>query len=137
MNDSSQMMTHPYAADPVGPSERAHDHLRPTSVTVVRSDDTFVITLHGALSRAESFLAKSANGAASVENFHRAYFASHAKSIRSEIERITGVEVRQAPAEIELSAGAIVAVFTTGKIVQVFTLKSNMLAESWNAGWSE
>lgn len=110
--------------------------LRPTSVTVIQSDGTLVITLHGALSPAERALARTPAGAAKVQEFHRQLFATNADSIRNEIRRITGVEVRQATAEIEPSTGSIVAVFATGTVVQVFLLKSNMLAETWNAGWA-
>ena len=47
----------------------------PKSVTVVLSEDTLVITLHGALSPAEKALAKSPAGAAQVQEFHRQLFA--------------------------------------------------------------
>src|SRR5204862_5525958 len=67
----------------------------PTSVTVVHSDGTLVITLHGALSPAERALAKSPNGAAQVQEFHRKLFASASDSLRQEIKRITRVEVRE------------------------------------------
>ena len=43
----------------------------PKSVTVVLSENTLVITLHGALSPAEKALAKSPAGAAQVQEFHR------------------------------------------------------------------
>src|ERR1019366_10057030 len=54
----------------------------PKSVTVVMSDNTLMITLHGALSPAEVALAKSAEGAAKVQNFHRQLFQSAADSLR-------------------------------------------------------
>src|SRR5580692_3815523 len=73
----------------------------PKSVTVVMSDNTLMITLHGALSPAERALAKSPAGAAQVQDFHRQLFSSAAASLREEIKRITGVEVREAVAEIE------------------------------------
>jgi len=48
----------------------------PTSVTVVLSDDTLVITLHGTLSPAEKALAANPAGAAQVQEFHRQLFAN-------------------------------------------------------------
>src|ERR1700690_442302 len=68
----------------------------PKSVTVVMSDNTLMITLHGALSPAERALANSPAGAAQVQDFHRQLFTSAAHSLREEIKRITGVEVREA-----------------------------------------
>ena len=46
----------------------------PESVAVVLSEDTLVITLHGALSPAEKALAQSPAGAAEVQEFHRQLF---------------------------------------------------------------
>src|ERR1043166_2079783 len=92
----------------------------PNSVAVVMSDNTLVITLHGALSPAEKALAKSPAGAAQVQEFHRQLFANSAESFRQEIKRITGVDVREATAEVETSTGTILKVFTTGTVVQVF-----------------
>jgi uncharacterized protein YbcI len=68
----------------------------PKSVTVVLSGDTLVITLHGALTPAEKALAMSAEGIAQEQEFHRQLFASASDSLRQEIKRITGVEVREA-----------------------------------------
>ena len=44
----------------------------PKAVTVVLSDDTLVVTLHEALSPAEKALASTPEGAAQVQEFHRA-----------------------------------------------------------------
>src|SRR5271170_3335374 len=86
----------------------------PTSVTVVMSDNTLMITLHGALSPAEKALAKSPAGAAQVQDFHRQLFTSAADSLRQEIKKITGVDVREAVAEVEPTNGTVVQAFTTG-----------------------
>src|SRR5262249_12978122 len=87
----------------------AFEHQRtghaPRSVTVVLSEDTLVITLHGALSPAEKALASSPAGAAQMQEFHRQLFANSSDSLRREIQRITGVEVRQATAEVETRTG--------------------------------
>lgn len=109
----------------------------PTGVTVVQADGTLVITLHGALSHAEKELAKTPAGAAQVREFHRELFASNASALRAEIKNITGVDVREATAEIEPATGTVVAVFATGTIVQVFLLKTSIPADSWNAGGTD
>jgi uncharacterized protein YbcI len=104
----------------------------PKSVTVVLSDTTLVITLHGALSEAEKALAKSPEGAAQVQDFHRQLFANASESLRQEIKRITGVEVREATAEVEPTTGTVVGVFTSGTTVQVYQLAHSVPADTWN-----
>ena len=106
--------------------------LAPGAVTVVLSDQTLVITLHGALSSAEKALAKSAAGAAQVQEFHRQLFASSAEPLRREIKRITGVDVREAAAEVEPATGTVVQVFTSGTMVQVFLLAHGLAAGAWD-----
>jgi uncharacterized protein YbcI len=105
---------------------------RPESVTVVLSDDALVITLHGALSEAEKALARDPNGAAKVQEFHQQLFASAAGTLRQEIERITGVSVREATAEIEPSTGTVVRAFASGTVVQVFLLAGNVETDVWS-----
>jgi uncharacterized protein YbcI len=105
---------------------------RPQSVTVVLSESTLVITLHGALSPAEKALAKSPAGAAQVQEFHRQLFNNSADTLRQEIKRITGVEVREAAAEVEPTTGTVVQAFTTGTTVQVYLLAGSVAAESWS-----
>ena len=109
----------------------------PQSVTVVLSDDTLVITLHEALSPAEKALAKSAAGAAQVQDFHRQLFANASVSLREEIKRITGVDVREATADVEMTTGTVVQVFTTGTMVQVFRLAHSVPADAWSETVSE
>ena len=104
----------------------------PKSVTVVLSDTTLVITLHGALSEAEKALAKSPEGAAQIQNFHRQLFANASDLLRQEVKRITGVEVREATAEVESTTGTVVGVFTTGTTVQVYLLAHAVPADSWS-----
>jgi uncharacterized protein YbcI len=94
----------------------------PASVTVVLSDETLVITLHDALTPAEKALALSPVGAAQVQEFHRQLFLSSTDTLRKEIKRITGREVREAAAEIEPTTGSVVHAFTTGNVVQVYRL---------------
>ena len=102
------------------------------AVTVVLSNDTMVITLHEALTPAERALASNADGAAKVQDFHRQLFATSADFLRKEIKRITGVEVREAAAEIESTTGTVVQVFTSGTMVQVFQMKQGIPADVWN-----
>jgi uncharacterized protein YbcI len=108
----------------------------PKAVTVVLSGETLVITLHGALSLAEKALAKSPEGAAQVQEYHRQLFTSAAGTLREEIKRITGVEVREAAAEVEPVTGTVVQVFKTGTMVQVFLLAHGLSDESWNGSES-
>jgi uncharacterized protein YbcI len=114
--------------------EQQRTGLVPKSVTVVQADSTLVITLHGALSPAEQALSQHPAGAAQMQEFHRQLFASASDTLRQEIQRITGVEVREAAAEIEPSTGTVVAVFTTGTVVQVFLLARSIPADTWNVG---
>ena len=113
-------------AEQVAEAARAFQQQRtghsPGAVTVVLGEDTLVITLHEALSPAEKAMAQSAAGAAQVQEFHRQLFSSSAESLRQEIKRITGRDVREATAEVETTTGAVAQVFTTGTMVQVFLL---------------
>jgi len=109
----------------------------PKAVTVVLSQDTLVITLHEALSPAEKELARSPVGAAQVEEFHRQLFSSSSQSLREEIRRITGVEVREAVAEIEPTTGAVVQAFTSSATVQVFRLARDVPDGSWRGSGPE
>jgi uncharacterized protein YbcI len=110
---------------------RTGNHV-PKSVTVVLSDGTLVITLHEALSPAERQLAKSPAGAAQLQEFHRQLFASSSASLRQEINRITGMQVREAAAQVEPTTGAVVQAFTTGTVVQVFLLDGSAPTETWS-----
>jgi uncharacterized protein YbcI len=110
---------------------RTGNHV-PKSVTVVLSEGTLVITLHEALSPAERALARSPAGAAQMQEFHRQLFASSSESLRQDIKKITGMEVREARAEVEPTSGAVVQAFTTGTVVQVFLLPGNLQADTWS-----
>jgi uncharacterized protein YbcI len=119
-------------ADAAKAFEQARTGHRPTSVTVVVSDDALVVTLHGALSEAEKALAQDPEGAEKVQEFHRQLFATAAESLRKEVERITGVKVREAKAELEPSTGTLVEVFATGTVVQVFLLADSVDTDVWS-----
>jgi uncharacterized protein YbcI len=99
----------------------------PKAVSVILGEDTLVVVLHGGLTPAERALAKSAAGAAQVQDFHRQLFAASSESLRGEIKRITGRQVREGAAEIEPTTGSIVHAFTSGTMVQVFLLTPSTL----------
>ena len=132
MNQSTLTMAHQIAE-----AASAFEHLRtghtPGSVTVVLSEETLVVTVHGALSAAEKALAQTPAGAAQVQEFHRQLFNDSADPMRREIKRITGVDVREATAEVETKTGTVVHVFTTGTMVQVFLLAHGIAADTWNS----
>jgi uncharacterized protein YbcI len=105
----------------------------PASVTVVLSQDTLVITFHEALSAAEKAMAQTPAGAAQVQEFHRQLFLSSVATMRTDIQRITGVEVREAAVEVETRTGAVVHAFTSGTVVHVFQLAGVISPEQWKA----
>jgi uncharacterized protein YbcI len=131
MKESKSTMAQQIAQAAIAFEQRRTGSHVPKSVTVVLSEGTLVITLHEALSPAERALANSPAGAAQVQEFHKRLFASSSDSLRKEIQRITGMEVREATAEIEPASGAVVQAFTSGTVVQVFLLAGNAPTEAW------
>jgi uncharacterized protein YbcI len=109
----------------------------PKSVTVVLSEDTLVIMLRGALSLAEKALAMTPTGAAHVQEFHRQLFANSSDTLRLEIKRITGVDVREATAEVEMTNGTVVKVLGSGTVVQMFLLARSVPADTWSGSGSD
>ena len=134
MNKSQSPMAQQIAQAAIAFEQRRTGNHGPKSVTVVLGEGTLVITLHEALSPAEKALAKTPAGAAQIQEFHRQLFASSSDSLRQEIKRITGMEVREAAAEVEPASGTIVHAFTTGNVVQVFQLVGSMPTDSWSEG---
>jgi len=130
--DSSKETMAQQVARVASEHEQRRTGLAPKAVTVVLSEETLVITLHGVLSPAEKALAKTAAGALQLQEFHRQLFANSSQSLRQEIKRITGVDVREATAEVESTTGTVVQVFTTGTMVQVFLLAQSVSHEAWN-----
>jgi uncharacterized protein YbcI len=94
----------------------------PKAVTVVFSKDTLVITLHQALTLAERALAQSPEGAAQVQELHRQLFESSSGALAQQINRITGRMVKESAAQVEPANGAMLHVFTSGNVVQIFLL---------------
>jgi uncharacterized protein YbcI len=113
--------------------ERARTGMEPQSVTVVQSEGTLVITVHGALSLAEQALSMVPAGAAKVQEFHRQLFACGSDALRREIRRITGVEVRDATAQVDLATGTVTTVFSSDTVVQVYLLAGEIAPDAWNA----
>jgi uncharacterized protein YbcI len=105
----------------------------PKAVDVVLNGDTLVVTLHGALSPAEQAMAQSPEGAAKVREFHRMLFLNASDALRQQIKDITGVDVREASAEVEPATGAIVHIFRSGTMVQVFLLSGKVPSGTYNA----
>jgi uncharacterized protein YbcI len=135
MNKSDSAMAQQIAQAASAFEERLTGRV-PTSVAVVLIEDTLVVTLHGALSPAEKALSQSPEGAAQIQEYHRELFANSFDSLRQEIKRITGVEVREAAAEVEPTSGTVVKAFTTGAVVQVFLLARGVPANSWSGNGS-
>src|ERR1051325_10906055 len=132
MKKSQSTMAQEIAQTAIAFEQRRTGNHVPKSVTVVLSEGTLVITMHEALSPAERVLARSPAGAAPVEEIHLQLCASSSDSLRQEIQRITGMEVREATAELEPASGAVVQAFTTGTVVQVFQLAGSAPTEAWS-----
>lgn len=132
MDANKSTMAQQIARAAIAFEQRRTGNYVPKSVSVVLSEGTLVITLHEALSPAERELARTPEGAAKVQEFHRELFASSSESLRQEINRITGMKVREAAAEIEPASGAVVQAFTSGAVVQVFLLSGHSPTQTWS-----
>jgi uncharacterized protein YbcI len=132
MDKSGSRMAQQIAQAAIAFEQRRTGTHVPRSVTVVLGEGTLVIALHEALSPAEKALATTPAGAAQIQEFHRQLFANSSDWLRQEIRRITGMEVREATAEVEPATGAVVHAFTTGDIVQMFQLSGSVSTETWS-----
>jgi uncharacterized protein YbcI len=130
--NNSQLTMAEHVAHAVRNFQQQRTGHAPQSVTVVLSEGMLVVTLLGALTPAEKALSRTPAGATQVREFHRELFQNSLAPLRAEIERITGVAVREAAAEVEPSTGVVIHVFTTGTMVQVFQLAGGLSAEVWN-----
>ncbi len=92
----------------------------PRRVSVSTNGRTLVLTLHEALTPAEKLMARTAAGAAQVREFHRKLFAASSGALRLEIARITGMQLREATAKIEVKTGAVVFALTSDRVVEVY-----------------
>jgi uncharacterized protein YbcI len=131
MNNLKSTMAQRIAQAAIAFEQRRTGNHVPKTVSVVLSEGTLVITLHEALSPAERVLAKTPAGALQVQDFHRQLFANSSAWLRQQIQTITGMDVREAVAEID-SGSAVVQAFTTGTVVQVFLLSGSAPTETWS-----
>ena len=69
-----------------------------------------------------------------MQEFHRQLFQSASEALREDIRRITGMDVREATTEVEPETGAVVQVFTSGTMVQVFLLSGKVPSGSFDGG---
>jgi uncharacterized protein YbcI len=132
MDKSTVTVAEQIAQAAIALQEKRTGHV-PKAVTVVLTEDTLVVTLHDALSPAEKALARTPAGAAQVQEYHRQLFGNSSESLRQEIKRIAGVEVREATAEVETTTGAVVHAFTKGTMVQVFLLAHGVPSDTWSS----
>src|SRR5580693_8987069 len=83
---NAMLQTTPTMAQQIAEAATAFQQERtgraPKSVSVVLSGDTLVVTLHGALSPAEQAMARSAEGAAKVQEFHRQLFHNASNTLK-------------------------------------------------------
>jgi uncharacterized protein YbcI len=98
---------------------------------VILNEDILVIALRGALSPAEKALAKNPTAAAQIQEYHRQLFANASDSLRQQIERITGVQIREATAIVETVSGTVAQVSPSGTVVQVYLLACGVATEMW------
>lgn len=117
--------------------QQQHTGHAPKSVTVVLSDGTMVITLHEALTPEEKVLCRTDEGETQIRDFHRKLIMDSLRPLQDEIERITGSTVREVHVEVEPETGAVIHVFTTGNMLQVFKLSGGLSAEAWSGSESE
>jgi uncharacterized protein YbcI len=127
MSTSSQAMAE-QIAQAVATFQQEMTGRAPLSVSVVLGGETLVVTLQGALSLAEQALSQSPDGASKVQEFHRQLFLNASDTLRKEIKRITGFNVREASTEVEPKTGAVVQTFSSETMVQVFLLSGKVPA---------
>ena len=107
--------------------------IAPESVTVLLGEKTLVVTLHQALSPGEKEMARTAEGAARVHEFHRQLFQNSSAALHEELQRILGVEVRESTVELEPVTGRFIEVFRSGDLVQVFRLSQPVATQAWSS----
>ena len=79
-------------------------------------------------------MSKSAEGAAKVQEFHRQLLLNGSDTLRKDIRRITGMDVREATTEFDPKTGAVVHTFTSGTMVQVYQLSGHVPSGSFDDG---
>ena len=111
--------------------QQQHTGHAPKSVTVVLSNGTMVVTLHETLSPEEKVLCSTDKGEAQIRDFHRKLIRLSLGPLQDEVERITGSVLREVLVEVESETGAVIYVFTTGSMLQVFKLVGGLSSEVW------
>lgn len=104
----------------------------PKSVHVVLSGNTLVVTFHGALTLAELVLVQTRQGAEQIQEFQQSLFAGSAQEMLREMEKATEDFAEGVVTASPFSAGALIKVFETGTIIQVFLLSKNFPTDSWS-----
>lgn len=132
MNTPAKTMSQ-QVADAVERFQTERTGRAPKLVEVVLGDETLVVTLHEALSPAEMILSQNADGASFVADYHRRLFECSVGPLKDEINRITGIAIREEAVEVEPASKAVVHAFSSGTVVQVFRLSSKIPPEVWNA----
>lgn len=108
----------------------------PRHVTVILSHQTVVITLEGALSLIEQSLARNADGAAHVEDFHRHLFTRPPMELWKKICEITNQPESGEDSGEEAPPNTCVRVFANGTVVHVLLLKNPVPTSAWSGSWS-
>jgi len=72
-----------------------------------------------------------------VQEFHRQLFSTSSEWLRKKMESITGVEWREAIAEVEPTTGDMVQAFTRSAKVQVFRLARSEPGKAGAGGHAE
>ena len=112
--------------------QREATGISPESCTVLMGEQTLVVTLQDALSLAEKQMARTPEGAARVNEFHRRLFQASGGALHQELQRILGVEISESSVEMEPGAGSFVEVFPSGALVQVFILARSVSPGMWS-----
>ena len=131
MNESTQTMAEQIAQAATAFQQQRTGH-EPKSVSVVLSGDTLVVTLHGALSPAEQAMAQTParrRQGAGVSPPVVSQRVGHAPA-GNQADHRNGR--REATAEVEPTSGAVVQVFTSGTMVQVFLLSGKLPSENFS-----
>ena len=128
VNPTAEIWAAKQLADVVRQFETHRTGRAPDSVTAVLSGNSLIITMREALSSTEQEAAKTPVGAAEVREAHRQHFLVTDRSLRQQVETITGVAVLEATSEVAT---------LTGTVVLVFLLAATVADSTWTESKSE
>ena len=94
----------------------------PTSITVVAEGGWLVMSVHEPLAAVERHLARDADGARRVRQFHSHLFDQSLDALVSHVRRSTGVELRGGIVHVDTLTGSVLKTFTTRPHVDLFLL---------------